>query len=96
MGVDWLPQNVVALILWDLADRIIAYSSRACLRATFTVFSPLSISWIFYGSVFYPVCKCFACLPPYVVFGKCEVGAVGELFDGCGNFLQGFSDTLGP
>jgi hypothetical protein len=39
-GCNWLPQNVFVLLLWDLAPRNTAYSSSACLKASFTVFSP--------------------------------------------------------
>jgi hypothetical protein len=43
-----------------------------------------------------PICEHFACLSPYLTLGQCGVGAVGELFDSCGKYLQGFPDTLGP
>jgi hypothetical protein len=44
---DWLPHNVLALLLWGLAARSMACNSKACLRASFTVFSPPTSSWIF-------------------------------------------------
>jgi hypothetical protein len=42
-GGDRLPQNVLALVFWGLASRSTACSSRVCLRASFTGFSPPSI-----------------------------------------------------
>jgi hypothetical protein len=53
---DRFPQNALMLVLCSLAAR-----SRACLKASFTVFSP--------PGVFYLVGERLACLPPYVVLG---------------------------
>jgi hypothetical protein len=47
---DQLLQNVLALIFWCLAPRSTACSSRACLRASFTVFFPKRSSIFMVGS----------------------------------------------
>jgi hypothetical protein len=59
VGGDWLPQNARALLLWSLAARSTACSSRACLRTSFTVFSPHRSSWIFMSGSSTPSASAF-------------------------------------
>jgi hypothetical protein len=56
-----------------LAPRNTACSPRACLRASFTVFSPPSRSEIFYGRVFYPIGLRLSCLLAYIEVAAAEI-----------------------
>jgi hypothetical protein len=88
---DRLPQIVLALVLWGLSAKSTACNSGARLTAVF----PSCSSGIFTVGSFTQYANALP-TSPYVVLGWCEVSAVGELFDGCGKFLQRFSDSLGP
>jgi hypothetical protein len=51
---------------------------------------------MFHVSVPYPVDECMGCFLTSVVLVCSEKGAVGQLVDRCGEFLQGRTNELGP